>query len=423
MRPESGQAVDSNRQARHSASPAAAQTRPPQPRDGRLSPFRAWFRDADSERAFQRASLPAARDYVFMLALVALVGALASGYVAWVELRADSAAFLFGTACRGLLATAAFAVVFVCRRVRKPWMLYACNATVLSIGCVTVALRSSLPEVGPATVFHVTQNGLMLLLIVATSQLALVPGWFTVNALISAAALAVFLVLMHFQPEPVAHLPDVTMVGIIGFLFILGIGIGSQQLRRQSWYARVQLQQAILQLNELATRDHLTDCANRRHFYALAESELARSRRYQRAMSLITLDVDHFKRVNDNHGHEAGDRVLAALADVIRVGLRELDTLGRIGGEEFALLLPETSRDEAEIIAERLRQAISEMSVPHDGTELGVTASFGVTERRSGDRDIDALMRRADRALYQAKAGGRNRVITASGESRVVPDG
>lgn len=386
--------------------------------DGRLNWWSGRFRAESTEKAFQLGNMAGTRQYLILLAIAGLLGALLTMYAAWISLPADSLAFQFGTAWRGLLAVAAVTVIIIASRVHQPWQLYTCNAIVLSIGYTAVALRSSAP-VGPEaelTVFHVTQNGISLLLIVSMAQLVLVPGWFLVNAAISASALAGFIYVMQAWPAPPSNAVDISAVGLIGFLFILGMGYSVQCLRRGSFYAKLRLQDANRKLNRLATLDHLTGCANRRHFYAQAEAELSRSRRYSRDMGLILMDVDHFKAINDRFGHAAGDAVLEALAETMREELRELDVLGRVGGEEFALLLPETPRREAVTIAERLRHRLADMSIEHDGHELSLTASFGVTAREPGDIDVDAIIRRADNALYEAKAAGRNRTAVSDSE-------
>lgn len=387
-------------------------------KDGGLRWWGASFRDAAMERSFQYANMAATRQYLMLLAGAGLAGALLTAYAGWINLPADSAAFRFGTAWRFLLAAAAVGVMLFVRRVKHPWQLYACNAAVLSMGYLAIALRSSAPAGAEPeiTVLHVTQNGLTLILIVSMAQLVLVPGWFTVNAAISAAALACALFVMLAWPDPPINPLDISSVAFVGFLFILGMGYSAQRMRRESFFARTRLQEANLQLNRLATMDHLTGCANRRHFYAQAEAELTRSRRYSRDLGLVIMDVDHFKAINDEYGHAAGDAALQTLTECIREGLRELDVLGRIGGEEFALLLPETSRGEAVTIAERMRHRVDDLRIEYDGHELGLTASFGVTSREAGDLRLDSIMRRADRALYEAKAAGRNRTAVADSE-------
>ncbi len=166
-------------------------------------------------------------------------------------------------------------------------------------------------------------------------------------------------------------------------------------------------------LEKLALTDALTGLANRRAFGEALEAELARVRRHGRPASLLFLDLDHFKGVNDAHGHPVGDEVLAGFSQVLKRGSRRGDLAARIGGEEFAILLPATSRVPAALVAERVRRAT-------EGRPLGrsvpvpVTVSVGVvsTEDLPAPPDAAELLRRADAALYRAKAEGRNRVAT-----------
>ena len=164
------------------------------------------------------------------------------------------------------------------------------------------------------------------------------------------------------------------------------------------------------QLRELATRDSLTGAVNRRHFLELAERERQRSRRSGSSLSLCMLDADHFKDVNDSYGHVAGDHVLTAIAKAVQSALRAADVLGRLGGEEFAILLPDTDLAGARVLAERARLAVAQNIVRNaDATEIRVTISIGVAEL-GPDEAFEALLQRADRALYGAKGSGRNRV-------------
>ena len=170
----------------------------------------------------------------------------------------------------------------------------------------------------------------------------------------------------------------------------------------------------IKDLENLATTDGLTRLYNRRTFLQRAENEFERSRRYQRPLSVLMLDVDHFKTVNDSHGHEVGDRVLRVLADECRKSLRQQDVLGRYGGEEFVAFLPETSSAVALEVAERLRKCVENLRVPVDRESIRVTLSIGIATVRDRDRDISALIIFADQALYEAKQQGRNRVVVAN---------
>jgi len=167
-------------------------------------------------------------------------------------------------------------------------------------------------------------------------------------------------------------------------------------------------------LRELATIDGLTNIYNRRHFYELGRTEVARADRYEGDLSAAMIDVDHFKELNDTHGHAVGDEALRLLAGVARSELRRVDVLARYGGEEFVVLLPETSVEAATLVVERLRAAVEAMSVPTPEGEVKMTVSAGVIARRP-DESLEAMLRRADEALYRAKASGRNRVIVDEG--------
>ena len=165
----------------------------------------------------------------------------------------------------------------------------------------------------------------------------------------------------------------------------------------------------------LARTDELTAMKNRRAFYELAQQAFEQAERYDRPLSLISLDIDHFKKINDTWGHGAGDAALRAIARVITNSGRMTDIAGRIGGEEFAILLPETTAEAAAVHAERLRQEAADTTVMHDGAEIRFTCSLGVASHDPMVITLDMLMARADAALYDAKQGGRNRVSHAVG--------
>ena len=164
---------------------------------------------------------------------------------------------------------------------------------------------------------------------------------------------------------------------------------------------------------QLATHDALTDLCNRRHFLELLDKEIARAERHGRPLALAIVDVDHFKRVNDEHGHIAGDGVLKQIAEVLRAHVRGEDIAARIGGEEFAVLLPEESPDAARAFAERLREAIAAAAFAPGGEPRRMTVSIGLAGLSTARATRTALMRAADEALYAAKEGGRNLVCSA----------
>lgn len=164
-----------------------------------------------------------------------------------------------------------------------------------------------------------------------------------------------------------------------------------------------------LELRMIAQVDHLTGALTRRGFVEQAEREMARARRYGRPSTLVMLDLDHFKRVNDTHGHAAGDWVLQKLAKTVGSTLRPCDVLGRLGGEEFAILLPETAGDEAVVAVERLREVIATQPIAlDDAAMLHVTASFGAAPLAPEIDSFTTWLKQADTMLYAAKAAGRN---------------
>ncbi|HTX92337.1 MAG TPA: diguanylate cyclase [Anaerolineales bacterium] len=175
---------------------------------------------------------------------------------------------------------------------------------------------------------------------------------------------------------------------------------------------RVQLYQEV---QRLANLDVLTGCYNRRHFMTLASQEIQRAMRYKRPLSFLMMDIDHFKGVNDQHGHQIGDQLLCSLVVLCQKQLRTVDILGRYGGEEFVVLMPETAAEGALKASERLRAKIEKMKINLPAGKLSVTVSMGLASLARGfdEREtLDSLIKSADRALYAAKAAGRNCVRT-----------
>jgi diguanylate cyclase (GGDEF)-like protein len=170
------------------------------------------------------------------------------------------------------------------------------------------------------------------------------------------------------------------------------------------------------ELERQAHTDFLTELATRRRFIELASAEVTRAQRYRTSLSLIMFDIDHFKAVNDNYGHKTGDNVLQKLATTLRQTLRDVDIVGRLGGEEFAVMLPETNTPEAWDAAERLRLAIAgtEMHAESD-IRFHVTISVGISTLTDSACDIETLLKNADDALYIAKNNGRNQVRAPGG--------
>ncbi|MBL8308110.1 MAG: diguanylate cyclase [Rubrivivax sp.] len=189
-------------------------------------------------------------------------------------------------------------------------------------------------------------------------------------------------------------------VALVLFVILLGVAVGVAL--RKFRQAR--------QLQSLASTDELTGLANRRALMAFAHEATADAQRENVPLALLMVDIDHFKRINDAHGHPVGDEVLRHAARVLSAGLRERDRLGRVGGEEFVAVLPRATLEQARLVAERMRKAVEDARLAGPAGELCFTVSIGVAGLRRAET-ADALLQRADAALYAAKHGGRNAVV------------
>jgi diguanylate cyclase (GGDEF)-like protein len=200
--------------------------------------------------------------------------------------------------------------------------------------------------------------------------------------------------------------------------YLVALAEETEETRKQADIARLMLEREIeerrdieAQLRQVATTDSLTGVLNRAAFLSCSERELIRARHSGKALSILMLDADHFKTVNDRHGHAGGDAVLQYLAGACRAAMRAGDSIGRLGGEEFAIVLPGATLEMGEEVAERLRVRIASHAVWHGGAPIALTVSVGVGAARGADQSIEQVMARADAALYAAKEAGRNRVV------------
>lgn len=209
------------------------------------------------------------------------------------------------------------------------------------------------------------------------------------------------LAVLRPAPQAWSHADVALLEGVAGQL---ALAWGLEQALRIS---RRHLQR----LERIATTDGLTELVNQRHFRKLFDLQLARARRYNRRLSLIFLDIDHFKEVNDTHGHQAGDEVLKKVAEVLRGTARCTDTVARLGGEEFAVLMEETGAKGAERYAERIRQALGRELFTAEGGDFRKTCSLGIATFPEHGAQAKELMAHADQALYLAKRTGRNRTV------------
>lgn len=195
---------------------------------------------------------------------------------------------------------------------------------------------------------------------------------------------------------------------------VLGLGsaLQMQSYRRKSFKAYIDERDAKEMVAYLANIDPLTKSLTRRHFFNIAESEFMRFSRYRRPLSVLVIDADSFKEINDAHGHHAGDIVLRSLALVALEQKRAQDTFGRLGGEEFGLILPETALEQAKIVADRIQSVWEKTPSNLDGMLIRSTVSVGVAEAQAEDKTFDDVLRRADLRMYKAKEQGRNQVVS-----------
>lgn len=245
------------------------------------------------------------------------------------------------------------------------------------------------------------------------------------HPIVAAIAFTILLTAFWFLVAWTQPNPDLLLSLRVNTISLTGIGFGISFVIWQSQVLALRQREEIEaqkraleekndELARLVTRDPLTGVSNRSHLATAAATEVARLRRSGGSASLVLLDLDHFKEVNDGYGHPAGDDVLRQVAQVLAAGVREMDTLARMGGEEFTILLPDTPANEAAEVAERLRDAIEKHPFSAGGVQLKLTASFGVSALPLGAADaFSAAYRAADRALYRAKEGGRNQVCVA----------
>jgi diguanylate cyclase (GGDEF)-like protein len=169
------------------------------------------------------------------------------------------------------------------------------------------------------------------------------------------------------------------------------------------------------QLRRMATTDALTGSLNRAQLLAVGQREVDRVREHGLNLAMLMLDIDHFKSINDRYGHAAGDAALCHLVAALRTGIRRVDLLGRLGGEEFGIVLPAIGTDTAALVAERLRAYVAGHPLLHGAQQIGMTISIGVAMLRDSDHTAEQLLARADALLYAAKDAGRNRVVCEAG--------
>ena len=261
--------------------------------------------------------------------------------------------------------------------------------------------------------FHGTENAMVYLLLV--------------TALFSAGAvgsyqnlkwLSVIFVFSAMTPQFIYYLSTASVDGaimaiaiLIYIVFMSNIGLQLHKDAITTLTLNLELIIAKEESEELARTDVLTGLNNRRSFFEMGEMILKNTKRYGHSLSVVMLDIDNFKSINDTYGHAKGDTVLKSIAKSLSQGVRGSDFIARVGGEEFAIILQETNLTSAQELIERLRAAIELTNISIESQDLNVTASFGIAQFEAENDDFDKLLSKADIALYQAKKGGRNKVV------------
>ncbi|WP_409522657.1 diguanylate cyclase [Nitrincola sp. MINF-07-Sa-05] len=223
-----------------------------------------------------------------------------------------------------------------------------------------------------------------------------------------------FLYLPEYEGQNPANLTMIYTILSVSVIISVLASIIMLYFHRLNYRMRLEIEERTLleqRLRELARTDFLTGVMNRRHFMEVAEQEVSRARRYDKSLSVLMIDLDHFKEINDLYGHAAGDQVLVAFVRECLRLLRDEDSLARMGGEEFSILLPETALEQALKVAEKLRKAIEFNPIERTGgSSISLTMSVGCSELNEENNDIEMMLSKADQALYHAKKMGRNRI-------------
>jgi diguanylate cyclase (GGDEF)-like protein len=233
------------------------------------------------------------------------------------------------------------------------------------------------------------------------------PGW-----VVTGLTMVGFLVGNQHLDQPYSS--NAVATGFLAMAY-MGVSFHAYVDRSMSYFKRMRDYNA--QLHDLASHDPLTRVLNAGAYYRACDQQIHASQRANQPFAVLFIDLDHFKSINDTYGHAVGDDVLRAVAQALQANVRRSDVVGRIGGEEFSVFLPNTQVKGAELLAENLRVAIETIHIEVDGVRLKITASIGVAAKRFDEETMQAIQQHADQAMYEAKRGGRNRVSTFGGDA------
>lgn len=356
--------------------------------------------EAEYRRAYLRADCAQTQLFALLI-IVAAALFLPVDYVLFRE-RPGSLALIL--AIRAVTMISSLGLIVAAGRTSSPARF---DRLVLGYLLLLAALQALSAATRPATYYGTFVFDLALIL----SCYLVIPTTLLHRATGALAASAGSLFTLLVLREPALLYWTSVPIALVG-IHLLGL-IGSTRAytyRRSAFRAVAEARELNQQLRVLAEVDALTGALNRRRLLELGANEFKRYRRYGHPFSVIVADVDHFKQVNDQHGHAAGDAVLAGVAGTLGATKRATDALGRIGGEEFVLLLPQTLCAAALVVAERMRAAVAADLVAAGDSLIAVTLSAGVAEVARDDSAFEEVLQRADQLLYRAKAEGRDRV-------------
>ncbi|MBI39987.1 MAG: hypothetical protein CMF59_10330 [Leptospiraceae bacterium] len=371
------------------------------------------FKDQKIERDFLRADARRTRRFIRLLSLLALVITGLTWQGSLEPLAHRPQALIVSSILRVGYASLCILLLWYSQRDSSIFRVYHFTTAIYIGALLIISMRMSAMEQYQSGVFweviFVSRDGLISWIVVSAAVLLFVPGHFLYNVIVSFLGF-VFLYLMMLRAGAEHPLQAIYVFGT-AYLITLAMSGHFQRLQRKHYQLVLDLQDANGRLEHLASTDALTGIMNRRSFVDALEREYRRCMRHREDLALVLFDLDYFKEINDTHGHPAGDAVLRSMAQAVLEQIRKEDYFARLGGEEFALLLPETDPPHANQFSERIRQTIENLRVAFQNTQIKVTASFGVTYLNAKDQDEDSIFIRADRALYEAKKKGRNQVM------------
>ncbi len=350
----------------------------------RLFVGRVEFPEGEEFREFQ---------YKFLIALL-LFGTITTGLFLWL-IESGQLPPVSETHLRSMrLFTLGGLVLWLALRGRKQWFL--------PVACLFEVI--SLLELFSATIYVANDELRIIWLFTNIPGVYLLLGR-VAGGLITALIIVAFIAINPYLAAPYSANAIATSV----FAMLYFAAFFHANARQSIWFF-LRMRESNRQLLELATRDMLTGVLNARAYYEVCDRMISAAKRHQSPYAVLFVDLDHFKRINDTYGHAAGDIVLKSVADCLTRSLRASDALGRIGGEEFSIFLPDTDIDGALQLAETLRTAIEGLMPSTGERQLKVTASIGVARNQHSEQTMKEIQRQADQAMYYAKSQGRNRV-------------